>query len=337
MNGSIGSGIHASIVALPKQILQGWELGRSLSLPSPYHDITHVVISGMGGSSLGGHVLATSCADRLRAPIELVNGYDLPSYVNRRTLVVLSSYSGTTEETLATAKQATKKGARCVALTAGGDLAKLATTKRWPLLRLDTLHNPSNQPRMGIGSSTMALHGLLASLGVLKVTPRDIERAAKAASTDVSAEAKTLAERIGNRVVLLLSAEHLVGATHVATNQINENAKRIAMWHALPEFNHHFLEALSFPEKAKRDFIAILFHSDTYHPQNRKRVKLSADLLAEHGIEPVIVTLDGGSKLEEAWRLIRLGASTSLELALASGIDPEPVPNVEAFKQALTK
>jgi glucose/mannose-6-phosphate isomerase len=331
----IGSGIRASIEALPRQIRQGWELGRSLTLPKTYHDVDRVVISGMGGSSLGGHVLATSCADRLSIPVELVNGYDLPKYVDRRTLVVLSSYSGTTEETLATAKQAAKKRARCVVLTADGELAKIAKTKRWPLMLLDTEHNPSNQPRMGIGSSAMALHGLLASLGRLTLSPRDVERAAKAASTDVSDAAQTLATRIGNRVVLLLAAEHLVGAAHVMTNQVNENAKRMAMWFALPEFNHHFLEALSFPEKAKRDFVAILFQSDAYHPQNRTRVTLTGDLLAKHGIEPVIVTLDRGSNLEEAWRLIRLGASTSLDLALASSINPEPVPNVEAFKKAL--
>lgn len=289
----------------------------------------------MGGSSLGGHVLATSCADRLNVPIELVNGYSLPRYVGRRTLVVLSSYSGTTEETLATAVQAARQRARCVVLTAGGALAKRAKTKRWPLMTLDTEHNPSNQPRMGIGSSAMALHGLLASLGKLTLASKDVERAAKAAGTDVTDAAKTLADRIGNRIPLLLAAEHLVGAAHVATNQINENAKRMAMWFALPEFNHHFLEALSYPEKAKRDFAAILFQSDAYHPQNIKRVALTAKLLAKHGIEPVVVTLDGGTRLEETWRLIRLGASVSLELALAFNINPEPVPNVQDFKNAL--
>lgn len=332
-----GSGIRASIEALPRQIRQGWELGRALALPKSYRDVDHVVISGMGGSSLGGHVLTTSCADRLSIPIELVNGYDLPRHVGRRTLVVLSSYSGTTEETISTAKQAAKKGARCVALTTGGELAKFAKTRRWPLMLLDTEHNPSNQPRMGIGSQAMALHGLLAALGRLTLGPRDVGRMAKAANADVTDAAQTLAKRIGDRVVLLLAAEHLVGAAHVATNQLNENAKRMAMFFALPEFDHHFLEALSYPEKSKRDFAAVLYQSDAYHAQNRKRVTLTAELLGKNGIEPIVVTLDGGSKLEETWRLIRLGASTSLELALAIGVNPEPVPNVEAFKRAMTE
>ncbi|MEK7473953.1 MAG: SIS domain-containing protein [Patescibacteria group bacterium] len=330
-----GIGIKASIEALPRQIRQGWELGRSLNVPTGYRDINRVIISGMGGSSLGGHVLTTSCADRLKIPVELVNGYDLPAYVDKNTLVILSSYSGTTEETLATAKQAAQKRTRCIVLTGGGDLAKLAKAKRWPLMLLDTEHNPSNQPRMGIGSSAMALHGLLASLGRLTLSPRDMERTAKAASIDVSDAAKTLATRIGNRVVLFLAAEHLVGAAHVTTNQVNENAKRMAVWFALPEFNHHFLEALSFPEKTKRDFVAVLFQSDSYHKQNQKRVTLTAEQLGKNSIESVIVTLEGASKIEEAWRLIRLGASTSLDLALASSINPEPVPNVEAFKKAL--
>jgi hypothetical protein len=158
---------------------------------------------------------------------------------------------------------------------------------------------------------------------------------AKVASLDVSDAAKTLASRIGNHVVLVLAAEHLIGAAHVTTNQINENAKRMAMLFPLPEFNHHFLEALSFPRKAKHDFVAVLFQSESYHSRDHKRVELTAKLLGDHDIQPVIATVKGASKLEEVWRLIRLGASTSLELANASSINPEPVPNVEAFKKSL--
>ncbi|MCK9360952.1 SIS domain-containing protein [Patescibacteria group bacterium] len=335
MSGSLGSGIRASIEALPRQIRQGWELGRMAVLPPAYKKTTHAVVSGMGGSSLGAHVMLTACAERLKIPVELVNGYDLPSYVSEDTLVILSSYSGTTEETLATANQAAKKGAKCVVLTVGGALGDLAKKKRWPLLLLDAENNPSNQPRMGVGSSAMAIHGIFAALGHLKLTDADVKKMERAAAQDESATAKTLASRIGDRALFFLASEHLLGAAHVANNQVNENAKRISTFFALPEFNHHFLEGLSYPTQIKRDLVAVLFQSERYHPQNQKRVALTAEQLSKNRIEPIIVTLDGGGKLEEAWRLIRLGASLSLELALRQNIDPEPVPNVEAFKKAL--
>lgn len=335
MRGSPGSGINASIESLPAQIREGWRAGFSLTLPSTYRSVTSAIISGMGGSSLGGHVMTTSCADRLNIPVELVNGYDLPAYAGPKTLVVLSSYSGTTEETLASAKQAAARKAKCVAITTGGELARIAKAKRWPLLTLDATHNPSNQPRMGVGSSAMALHGIFASLDFLKLSDREVKHVADAAAQDESSAARTLAKRIKDRIVFLIAAEHLVGATHVTTNQINENAKRMATCFALPEFNHHFLEALTFPKRAGREIVTVLFDSKAYHARNHARIGLTADRLRKNGIEPIIVTLNEDSKLKETWRLIRLGASTSLELAHAAGVNPEPVPEVEAFKRAL--
>lgn len=334
MSGSLGSGIRASIEALPRQIRQGWELGRSASLPLAYKKTAQAVISGMGGSSLGAHVMLTACADRLAIPVELINGYELPAYVGKDTLVILSSYSGTTEETLATAHQAAKSGAKCLALTTGGPLADLAKKKGWPLLLLDAEHNPSNQPRMGVGSSALAIHGIFTNLGFLALSDADVKKIERAAGTDESDAAKTLAKRIGDRAIFFLAAEHLLGAAHVANNQINENAKRISTLFPLPEFNHHFLEGLRYPTGIKRQLAAVIFQSKKYHAQNQKRVELTAEQLKKNRIEPIIVTLDG-SKLEEAWHLIRLGASLSLELAIRQGVTPEPVPNVEAFKKAL--
>jgi glucose/mannose-6-phosphate isomerase len=334
MSGSLGSGIRASIEALPRQIRQGWKLGRSAPLPPTYKKTVQAVVSGMGGSSLGAHVMVSACADKLAIPVELVNGYDLPEYVGKDTLAVLSSYSGTTEETIATAHQAAKAGAKCVALTTGGALAELAKKKGWPLLLLDAEHNPSNQPRMGVGSSAMAIHGIFANLGFLKLGDAEVKKMERAAATDESEAAKTLAKHVGDRAIFFLAAQHLLGAAHVANNQVNENAKRISTLFPLPEFNHHFLEALSYPADIKPKIAAILFQSKKYHPQNQKRVEQTAEQLKKHRLKPIIVTLDGG-KREEAWRLIRLGASLSLELAIRQGVTPEPVPNVEAFKKAL--
>jgi hypothetical protein len=118
-------------------------------------------------------------------------------------------------------------------------------------------------------------------------------------------------------------------------NQINENAKHLSTFMPLPELNHHFLEGLSFPRSAKRHVLAVLLQSHLYHPRNAKRVTLTAKLLEENGIQTVIVSPDAKTKLAQTWQAIQFGSYTSLSLAHTHHIDPEPVPNVAAFKKAL--
>ncbi|HVM91061.1 MAG TPA: SIS domain-containing protein [Verrucomicrobiae bacterium] len=331
----IGHGILASIEALPEQILAGWRTAKAVRFPSRKTP-SEVIISGMGGSGLGADVIRSAFADRLRVPFTVVNGYHLPSWTSRNSLVVLSSYSGTTEETLSTAAEALKKKARVAAITTGGSLLELAKVYRWPHVLIDEATNPSNQPRMAIGSAAFALAGLLVKAGVLKIADREIRSLASFLKrTATAGVAQDVAEKGEFRFLLLIGAEHLTGASHVFNNQINENAKQLSTYLALPEIDHHLLEGISFPEGVKKHLLAIFFQSDLYHPQNRKRVELTAELFAEHGIEPLIVTPEGKTKLEQAWQAIQFGSRVSLALAQKHRIDPEPVPNVARLKRKL--
>jgi glucose/mannose-6-phosphate isomerase len=331
----IGHGILASIEALPEQILAGWRTANAVRFPSGKKP-ADVVVSGMGGSGLGADVIRSAFADRLSVPFSIVNGYSLPAWVSRDSLVILSSYSGTTEETLATAREALKKKARIGVITTGGPLLELAKEHGWPTVLIDEATNPSNQPRMAIGSAAFGLAGLLTKAGVLKITEREVKSlAAFLRKTATAGAAEDVAAKAEFRFLLLIGSEHLTGATHVFNNQINENAKQLSTYLALPEIDHHLLEGLSFPEGAKKHLLAVFFQSNLYHPQNRKRVELTAELFAEHGIEPLIVAPEGKTRLEQAWQTIQFGSRVSLALAQAHHIDPEPVPNVARLKRKL--
>jgi len=330
-----GHGILASIEALPEQVLVGWRTATAVRFPSRKKP-SEVIVTGMGGSALGADLIRTAFADRLSVPFSIVNGYTLPAWIGRDSLVILSSYSGTTEETLSCAKQAIKQHARVAVLTTGGELLELARKYKWPFVLIDEATNPSNQPRMAIGSAAFALAGLLDKAGVIKITERDISTLVSfLKKTSTQGAAEDLAGRVEQKMLLLIAAEHLTGASHVINNQINENAKQLSTYLALPEIDHHLLEGLSYPNGAKKQLLALFLQSDLYHPQNKKRVQLTADLFAEQGIESLIVSPEGKTRPEQALQSIQFGSRLSLALARRHGIDPEPVPNVARLKRKL--
>jgi glucose/mannose-6-phosphate isomerase len=258
------------------------------------------------------------------------------TWVGRDTLVILSSYSGTTEETLSCAKEALKRRARIAVLTTGGNLLELARKNAWPHALIDEATNPSNQPRMAIGSAAFALAGLLAKAGVLEMKDRDITTlSAFLKKTATQGAAEDLAERIKDKIPLYVGAEHLTGALHVVNNQTNENAKQFSTYLALPEIDHHLLEGLSFPAQGKKQLLAVFFQSKLYNPQTVKRVSLTAEIFLDHGIESLIVSPEGKTRAEQAWQAIQFGSRVSLHLARLHRIDPEPVPNVARLKRKL--
>lgn len=326
---------------LGAQIRDAWRQVDSLKLDRRYalHDTRYasVVVSGMGGSTLGAHVIQTAYRNELTIPFEISNDYSLPNYVGRDSLVILSSYSGMTEETLASAREAIKRKARIVVMTNGGELLNLAKKHKLPCYQIDASENPSNQPRMAIGYMTIGIAGILSKAGVLKITEREIKTLAAAVDKQDPALGSNLASHISQSAILLVSAEHLAGAIHVFNNQINENAKQISIAQCIPEIDHHFMEGIIYPRKIKKHLSAVLFQSNRYHPRNQMRIKLTADLFQRNGIRPITVDINGKNLPEEAWTAIALGASCSLALAKSHKIDPWPIPNVDWLKQQMKR
>lgn len=167
--------VLGSVELLGGQSQQAWDEVHALSFPENYKTVSNIVFSGMGGSALGAYV-TNIFADTLAIPFEIVNDYHLPPYVNEHTLVILSSYSGTTEETLALrAEEAVDKKAFITGITTGGALGKMLTDRGIPAYIFDPrTNNPSNQPRLGSGYSVVGLVALFDKLGFIHVDPRDV-------------------------------------------------------------------------------------------------------------------------------------------------------------------
>lgn len=336
-----------SIEQLGSQVQQIWKDAQSLRFDDSYRQIRNVVVAGMGGSALGTHVIQTVFKDELGIPVLVVPDYELPSFVNQETLVIASSYSGTTEETLAAVKDAQRKGAKIAGITSGGQLAEFLRTHNYPAIVFETTYNPCNSPRMALGYAVFGQVALFAQAGLLKVTEIEyqavLETIAQAhlkMGADVPQDknvAKLLAFEMHGRIPVVMVAEHLEGVAHVFANQLNENAKTYSEYRVIPELNHHLMEGLQFPNANDNTLLFVSIHSDLYVPGNRRRVELTEQVLEKNKIEYRQYQLQGSTRLEQAFELLVLGSYTSFYLALLHQQNPTPNPWVDWFKAELKK
>jgi glucose/mannose-6-phosphate isomerase len=336
-----------SIEQLGDQIQHVWELAKSVSFDSSYADINKVIVAGMGGSALGTHVIQTVYKDELTVPVIIASDYTVPNYVDEHTLVIGSSYSGNTEETLSAVYDAHKKGAKIAGISAGGKLAEFLKTNNFPALIFEPKYNPSNSPRMALGYSVFGQIALFSRLGLLKVSESDYQQVLDTIANvhlrtsrhieKSQNQAMLLAFNLIDRIPVFTIAEHLEGAAHVVANQTNENAKTYSEYRVVPEINHHLMEGLQFPKKTEDTLYFVTVHSELYMDHNKKRMDLTEQVLDQNHIEYLSIHLKGQTKLAQAFELLLLGSYTGFYLSMMHDIDPTPIPWVDWFKDQLAK
>jgi glucose/mannose-6-phosphate isomerase len=334
-----------SVETLPDQIQDAWEATKSLVFPDTFHNVSNIIVSGMGGSSLGALVIKRLFKDELQVPLEIYPHYHLPGYTSKDSLVILSSYSGSTEETLAAAEHAEKVGAKIAVITGGGKLAELAKSKGWPMYLIDPKFNPCGQPRMAIGYAVFGMLSMFAKMGLINIAESDVlkivdnlkEQVSQLSPDGSNDLAKLMAFACYDKHVVFVAAEHLIGAAHVMNNQFNENAKSLTSeWH-LPEFNHHYMEALSYPKLAKETTVFFFFNSALYHERVQKRVLLTKSLIEQKGYETQMILATTETKLEQVFEVIQIAEFVAAYLPVLYGIDASAIPNVDWFKSEMAK
>lgn len=337
--------VLGSIDALPEQIRHAWRESRKVKFPARYKKAKKVVVAGMGGSIIGAHLIESVFAKSLKVPFVRLGDYHLPAWVGRDTLVILSSYSGTTEEILVMGKEALKRGCMVAGITAGGTLGRMMKSRKLPWYNIIPTYNPSNQPRMATGYSVFGLLGMLNRLGITRLENDAITQSIgglqvgrRRWGAHVTAKnnlAKTIASVLANKYILFIAAEHLVGNVHIAANQFNENAKQFATYFSLPELNHHLLEGLKFPKDNRRLLTAVLFESQLYHTRNQKRVSATVRIFQQQGIRSIMIPVRGATTIEQAMQVAQLGAYIGYYLAMLNHLDPAPIRWVDEFKRIM--
>jgi glucose/mannose-6-phosphate isomerase len=326
---------------LGAQIREGWAQTRRITLPPAYRGASSVVVLGMGGSAIGADLVRGVFGDRLRVPLLVVRDYVLPAFAGPSSLVVASSHSGATEETLAAAAEALERACPVAVIAAGGPLAERATRDALPLLRFE----PESQPRAAVGWSVVLLSGLLERAGFLDVADSEIEAAAMRAderhaecAPDVPTErnpAKQLAWTVLDRMPVIIGAGHLAPVARRWKTQFNENAKSWATWDELPEATHNTLAGLLQPDNVREHLFAVLLASGEDHMRTALRREVLATLLGESATPHLRVDVRGKGRLAEAFDAIVLGDLVSVYLACLYGLDPTPVMAIQALKERL--
>lgn len=337
--------MRGSIESLGKQIESVWKEAEQIKLPASYKKVKNIVVLGMGGSALGSHVVQTLFRNDLKIPLEIVGHYHVPATVNKDTLVIASSYSGTTEEILNSAKEALKKKAKIIVLTSGGGLAKWAKKNKLPALVFSTDNNPCGSPRMGQGYMIFGQVALFSQLGLvpkinLKKILETISRKQLSFGLTAPAEknqAKQFAQKLLGKSVWYVSSEHLSGNAHVAANQLNENAKRFGGYFIVPEMNHHLLEGILFPESNKNNLAFVLLESSLYDKRVQKRYEITRGILEKNSITRLSYMCLEKILILQACELLVFTAYTSFYSAMLQGIDPTAIPVVDFFKEQLKK
>jgi glucose/mannose-6-phosphate isomerase len=336
-----------SIEMLGDQVQQIWADAQSLSVNPSYSEVDCVVVAGMGGSALGTHVIQTVFKEELKVPVLIAPDYTVPHFVSNRTLVIASSYSGTTEETLAAVEDAHKKGAKIAGITSGGKLAEFLKANNYPALVFEPKYNPCNQPRMALGYSVFGQIALFNRAGILNIQQSQYEEVLKSladahlkygvgVNQDQNA-AKLLAFEMKGRIPIITVAEHLEGVAHVFANQLNENAKNFSEYRVIPELNHHLMEGLKFPDGNDNNLFFFLVDSALYKTNNSQRLHLTKQVIDKHEIPNQVLSLESSSKLGQAFEFLVLSAYTNFYLAMLNNINPSPIPWVDWFKAELKK
>lgn len=329
--------VLGSVEALPQQCLHAWEEASKIEVPGNYCKVKAVVMCGMGGSGLGARVIESVYADEIKIPLVRINDYSLPKFVDQNTLVICSSYSGETEETIQNAKEAIAKKAKWMAIGAGNTLIKMARENNVPFYQINPKYNPSNQPRMAIGYSLIGQLVLAAKAGIIEFTKKDIDQIVSIMRSVIekSDAGKKLANKMKDKIIIFISAGHLVGATHAVNNQLNENAKVFSADFPIPELNHHLMEGLAHPEKNKSAIFAFFINSSLYPDRIKKRFGLTKEVTEKNNIETFEYKARGGTQISQVFEVIQFGAYANFFLAMLYGQNPAPVPWVDYFKTRL--
>ncbi len=331
-----------AVATLPAQIADGWTRTRSLMLAEAHTTARAVALLGMGGSAIGGDLVRGIFADRLRVPLVVVRDYDLPAWVGRETLVIASSYSGATEETISALGTALERRCPVAIITTGGPMREVASRASLPLLTFPG----GGQPRAAVGYSMTLLAGSLERAGLLQLGDDEVGDAVTAASSavehfgpDVPTErnpAKQLAWSLVDRLPVVEASGALAVVARRWKAQLNENGKTAAFSEELPEATHNAVVGYGRPETIRDHLYVVFLASPDQHARNALRASLSAQLLGMAQIAHQVVAIGGSSALAQAVSAIVMGDYVSTYLAFLYGDDPSPVEAIGYVKARMS-
>ena len=327
---------------MPKMCREMWYNALRFNLPPEYRQVSEVVILGMGASAIAGDFASQLSTFEGGILIQTCREYNTP-HLDSHTLVIASSYSGNTEETLTTFTESLDKLCPKLAITTGGKLKKLAEKNGVPVLSIKY----QAPPRAAFGYSFSSLLGILCNLGLLSDKSQDIEEAiqildelATSINETVPLEsnpAKQLASCLWRKITVVYGANILSAVARRWKTQINENSKAWSFHELLPELNHNSVVGYQFPSELAEKIFVVLLCSESIYPRILARYELTADILSQAHISHQLVNARGKSPLSHMLSLTLLGDYVSYYLAMLYEVDPSPNKTIDYLKGRLAE
>ena len=332
-----------SIWEFPENLKDAFELGNSINLKNKYKNINNIVVAGMGGSAIGGDVLSVLEFDNLDIPLIVCRGYSLPNWVDKNTLVICSSYSGNTEETLSALDDAIIKKAQICAITTGGKIEQKITE-----LGYDIVIIPSGlQPRAALAFSFIPMTKLLQKIGLInpginKWLDNAIETLTKNRNLysfeGVKNPIYVLSQKIFNKIPIIYADNSTLSIAAIRLKgQICENAKMLAYHNELPELNHNEIVGWENNSKLHKDLHVLWLKDILDNDRVKLRQEITATILTEEEVDQSEISVEGENFQERFLFMINYGDWLSFWCAILHGTDPSPVVKISRLKEVLSK
>ncbi len=334
-------GMYQWIYEFSKQVEEAVRIGKKATVKLNVKGIQNIVLTGLGGSAIGGDLLRSYLADELDVPFIVNRHYQLPDFVGNKTLVIVSSYSGNTEETIAAHKEATKRKAKVLCISTGGQIQELAKKNRQPWIQIPA----GLSPRAALGYSFFPLLVIFSRLGLIKSKDKEIKETIsllkhKAAiygdpQHPDNAPLKTAEACFGKIPFIYSPTEYLETVNLRWRGQIAENAKQLSHGYVLPEMNHNELVGWKcLPELMKQ--ITVVFLKDkATHTRVAIRQQITKEIVSRYAYRVLEIESEGRTLLARIFSLVYFGDWVSLYLAVLNNEDPEPVAVIDYLKKEL--
>ncbi len=335
------SGLHRRLLDFPDQCRRAWKEAKEFPLSLKADGCNQVIVAGMGGSAIGGDLLADLASMTPSVPILVNRNYRIPYILDRSTLVLACSYSGNTEETLSAFDQAASLDVPILVVSGGGALGREAQERSVPFFRIDY----EGEPRSAVGYSFVVPAVLLMRLGLLSPDNIDFEGAFDSldaliptlceTSPSVNNPAKELATALQDRLIVAYGSGIYSSAARRWKTQFNENSKVQAFYELLPEAHHNAVVGLSLPEAVRSIASVVLLEPHDLSSQMARRYEVTKELLERESIPHHTIRGVAGGPLCQMLTTTLIGDYVSYYLAVLQGVDPSPVPNITYIRGKL--
>ncbi len=334
------------LAGFPQQLRDARDIGEGADFAKEIDkDFNKIVFCGLGGSAIGADLIKSYIAGECKVPIIVNRDYTLPAFVDTKTLLIISSYSGNTEETLSAYREGKKANAKIVTITTNGELKKIAENNNLPCIVIPK----GLPPRCALGYSSIPLIVLFSKLGLIsdkgneiKETARHLEKLRDEELSLAIPEERNISKRIAKaltgKYAIIYGANRLTDSVVTRwRGQLAENSKAVSSTHLFPEMNHNEIVGWANPKNLMKDLVVLVLRDREDHPRVAKRMDISMELIKRVGVKIIEVASRGESTLSRIFALIYIGDFVSFYLAVLNGVDPTPVDNVMYLKNELAK